>query len=108
MGLVMDTGSVKSQLADMNNNLENMVTKAGNLWSRINGFIDESGLNSDSYNNMKEYCASVHIPLLKGFISYAETLISSNERYSAQIDTYLSGVGYVDEDGLADELGDYI
>ena len=93
MGLKMNTGAVKSQLSDMNRNLDTMGTRANLLQSRISVFTETQALLvAATYDSIREYCASVHLPLLRGLICYA-----ANENYSRQIDSWLDA-DYVDAD----------
>ena len=104
MGLKMNTGAVKSQLSDMNRNLDTMVTHANVLQSRISMFTETQALlAAATYDSIREYYASVHMPLLQGLICYAEELKEANENYSSQIDSWLDA-DYVDEDGLQEDL----
>lgn len=104
MGLKMNTGAVKSQLSDMNRNLDTMVTRANLLQSRISMFTETQALLvAATYDSIREYYASVHLPLLRGLICYAEELKEANENYSRQIDSWLDA-DYVDEDGLQEDL----
>ena len=104
MGLKMNTGAVKSQLSDMNRNLDTMVTRANVLQSRISMFTETQALlTAATYDSIREYYASVHLPLLRGLICYAEELKEANEDYSRQIDSWLDA-DYVDEDGLQEDL----
>ncbi len=109
MGLKMSTGSVKSQLVSMNKNLQNMIGRAELLQNRISSFTSTQGLLiAASYDSIREYYSSVHLPLVRGFICYAEGLCEANNNYMRQIDTYLSGIGEVDQDGLEDSLASII
>lgn len=104
MGLLMDTESVKSQISEMNRNLEQMISNAQQMENKVEAFVETSELAADSYGNLKQYYSSVHLPVIRGFICYGEALCSANENYAAQIDSYLAGVGYVDEEGLGNDL----
>ena len=104
MGLKMNTGAVKIQLSDMNRNLDTMVTRANLLQSRIRMFTETQALLvAATYDSIREYYASVHLPLLRGLICYAEELKEVNENYNRQIDSWLDA-DYVDEDGLQEDL----
>lgn len=104
MGLKMNTGTVKSQLSEMNQNLDTMVTRTNLLQAKISMFTETQALLvADAYDSIREYYASVHLPLLRGLICYAEELKEANENYSRQIDSWLDA-DYVDEDGLQEDL----
>ena len=104
MGLKMNTVAVKIQLSDMNRNLDTMVTRANLLQSRICMFTETQALLvAATYDSIREYYASVHLPLLRGLICYAEELKEVNENYNRQIDSWLDA-DYVDEDGLQEDL----
>lgn len=104
MGLYMDTNSVKNQLKEMNQNLEEAILNAQILMGKIDGFIDAPLLMAESYGNLKEYYGSFHIPVIRGLICYAENLVAANELYSSLIEMCFSDVGYVDEDGLIEDM----
>lgn len=103
MGLYLDTGSVKSQLREMNSNLDETRLNAHILLRKIENFIDMPLLQAESYGNLKEYYGSFHIPVIRGLICCAENLMAENEVYSSLIDLYFSDVSYVDEDGLEED-----
>lgn len=60
-------------------------------------------LAAATYDSIREYYASVHLPLRRGLICYAEELKEANENYSSQIDSWLDA-DYGDEDGVQEDL----
>jgi len=61
-------------------------------------------LQGESYDSIRNYYSSTHLPALRGLICHVEELKAANDKYASQIDTYLGGISYVDEDGLGNSL----
>lgn len=61
-------------------------------------------LQGESYDSIRDYYENVHVPVLHGFIMYAEELIQENYHYKMCIGSHLAGIGYVDEDALREDL----
>lgn len=101
MGLVMNTGSVISQLDMMNNNLEET---SSNIEQALNAISEFEGtkdiLDAESYDNIRKYYLSLHIPLLHGLAMYVDSMIQENNFYKDRIAGVLAGIGYIDEDEL--------
>ena len=105
MGLFMDTGSVRSQLTQMNNHLDKVISQAELLQGSVSAFTETTKqLVGVSYDSMRNYYSSTHLPAIRGLICHVEELKAANDKYSTLIDTYLSGIGYVYEDGLGNSL----
>ena len=105
MGLFMDTGSVKSQLNQMNIRLAEVISQAMRLQGSISAFTETTQqLQGESYDSIRNYYSSTHLPALRGLICHVEELKAANDKYASQIDTYLGGISYVDEDGLGNSL----
>ncbi len=101
MGLMMEPGSVISQLNEMNSQLGNVVSNAERALCIV-GELEETNdsLTGKSYDSIRNYYQTVHIPILQGLILYGEALMENNNTYSGYIGGYLAGIGYVDEDEL--------
>lgn len=101
MGLVMNTGSVKSQLEAMNTELDAVIKNVSSAEVAISEF-NMSGmiLRGVAYRRIREVYNEIHIPILKGIAAYAEALRVQNNTYKTYIGVFLSGIGYVDEDAL--------
>ena len=105
MGLFMDTGSVKSQLNQMNIHLAEVINQAMRLQGSVSAFTETTQqLQGESYDSIRNYYSSTHLPALRGLICHVEELKAANDKYASQIDTYLGGISYVDEDGLGNSL----
>jgi len=105
MGLVMSPGSVVSQLDEMNRNLNRTTENAEFLLRQIESLKEtRNTLQGESYQSIRNYYDNVHIPILHGFIGYAEELIQENYNYKLCIAGNLAGIGYVDEDALKEDL----
>ena len=105
MGLFMDTGSVKSQLNQMNIRLAEVISQAMRLQGSVSAFTETTQqLQGESYDSIRNYYSSTHLPVLRGLICHVEELKAANDKYASQIDTYLGGISYVDEDGLGNSL----
>lgn len=101
MGLVMDTGSVKSQLEEMNSQLDVVEENAFNFTLAIFDFKATAfWLQAEAYDQLREVYSEIHMPILKGIIAYSNALRVQNNTYRNYIDNFLSGIGYVDEDAL--------
>lgn len=101
MGLVMSPGTVVSQLDSMNENLQQAVSNAKIMLININNFRNtEDNLKGKSYDNIRDYYGTWHVPILNMMIQYTETMIQENNAYKGCISSYLSGIGFVDEDAL--------
>ena len=105
MGLVMSPGSVVAQLDGMNQNLSKALENAEAVLKEVSDLEETTDvLQGESYDSIRDYYENVHIPVLHGFIMYAEELIQENYDYKMYIGSGLSGIGYVDEDGLREDL----
>lgn len=101
MGLMMQTGSVMSQLDHMNQRLAQMVRDAEQALNKVEALEEtDDCLVGKSYDGLRSYFHTVHIPILQGLILYGEAFIQDNNSYMGCINGYLAGVGYVDEDEL--------
>jgi len=101
MGLMMEPGTVISQLNEMNSQLGNVVSNAEKALCIV-GELEETNdsLIGKSYDSIRNYYQTVHIPILQGIILYGEALMGDNNTYAGYISGYLAGIGYVDEDEL--------
>lgn len=105
MGLFMSPGAVVTQLDGMNQNLSKVLENAEAVLKRVFDLEETADvLQGESYDSIREYYENVHIPVLYGFIMYAEELIQENYNYKMYIAGNLAGIGYVDEDALRDDL----
>ncbi len=104
MGLVMEQGSVLLQIDQMNKRLGEIVNQA-ELALYAEGELQNSAdsLIGESYDSIREYFQTVHVPILQGIILYAEALMGENSSYRGCITGYLSGMNYVDEDALKED-----
>lgn len=101
MGLVMNTGSVKSQLEAMNGQLNIVVANVGKVSGDISSFrATANALTGETYSSARGMYGTLHNPVVKGIREYAQALIRENNSYKSCISTHLSGIGYVDEDEL--------
>ena len=105
MGLVMSPGAVIVQLDEMNDKLNRSLENAEKVLSTITG-LEETGdvLKGDAYDSLREYYRTMHLPVLHGFIMYMEDTIQENYQYQMCIGSHLSGIAYVDEDALKEDL----
>ena len=101
MGLVMEPGSVVTQLDQMNQRLGEIVNDAEETL-RIVSMLEETedSLVGKSYDSIREYYNTIHIPILQTVILYGEAIIQDNNSYQGCINGYLAGIGYIDEDEL--------
>lgn len=101
MGLEMSQGSVLAQLEGMNNQLQMDIDRAERALHTVGELeTTRADLEGKSYDSIREYFATIHISILQAFILYEEAIIKNNDTYKGYINTYLTGMGYVDEDGL--------
>lgn len=101
MGLMMEPGSVVSQLDHMNQRLAQMVSDAEQALNKVE-MLEETDdcLVGKSYDGLRSYFHRVHIPILQGTILYGEAFMQDNNSYMGCINGHLAGIGYVDEDEL--------
>jgi len=98
MGFYMYTDSVKSQLTQMNGNLEQAISEVLQLKHSVDVFTDtELQLHGESYDSIRNYYSSTHLPAIRGLVCHLENLKSANNQYTAQIDVYFGGIGFVDD-----------
>lgn len=101
MGLMMEPGSVISQLNKMNGQLGNVISHAEQALCVVVELEETSeSLIGKSYDSIRDYYHTVHIPILQGIILYGEALIQDNNSYGGYISGFLAGIGYIDEDEL--------
>lgn len=101
MGLVMNTGSVISQLESMNGQLNIVIANVGKVSGDISSFrATANALRGETYSNVRGMYGTLHNPVVKGIREYAQALIRENNSYKSCISSHLSGIGYVDEDEL--------
>ena len=101
MGLVMNTGSVKSQLEAMNAQLNAVIANTGKVSGDISSFRETTDrLKGETYSNARRMYGALHDPVVKRIREYAQALIRENNSYKSCISNHLSGIGYVDEDEL--------
>lgn len=101
MGLVMNTGSVKSQLEAMNAQLNAVIANTGKVSGDILSFRETTDrLKGETYSNARGMYGALHDPVVKRIREYAQALIRENNSYKSCISSHLSGIGYVDEDEL--------
>jgi len=105
MGLVMSPGAVMGQLDEMNSKLNQSLENAEETLSAITELVEtEDGLKGDAYDSLREYYYKMHLPVLRGFIMHMEDTIQENYQYRMCIESHLSGISYVDEDALEEDL----
>lgn len=104
MGLVMSPGLVMGQLDIMNDGLNCSAQRIRKLLSYI-AELEETGdiLKGESYDSIRDYYQTMHIPVLRGFLMLIEDTIQESYQYKLCIGNYLSGLDYVDEDALKEE-----
>lgn len=101
MGLVMSPGSVVAQLNQMNQNLQEGIGNAAHALGTVTALQNtESVLIGESYDSVRAYYSTLHVPLLQGMILFAQMLIQENNNYKSCIQSHLAGIGYIDEDEL--------
>lgn len=101
MGLVMSPGSVVAQLNQMNKNLQEGIGNAALALGDVTALQNtESVLTGESYDSVRAYYSTLHVPLLQGMILFAQMLIQENNSYKSCIQSHLAGIGYIDEDEL--------
>lgn len=105
MGLVMSPGQITGQLDTMNDSLNASAQKIRKLLSCV-AELEETGdiLKGESYDSIRDYYQTMHIPVLRGFLMLIEDTIQESYQYKMCIGSHLSGLGYVDEDALKEEL----
>lgn len=105
MGLVMSPGQITGQLDAMNDSLNASAQKIRKLLSCM-AELEETGdvLKGESYDSIRDYYQTMHIPVLRGFLMLIEDTIQESYQYKMCIGSHLSGLGYVDEDALKEEL----
>lgn len=105
MGLEMSPGTVIAQLDEMNQNLGKAIERVNALQERITNLENTKGaLQGDAYDSVREYYHELHLPVLRGMLIYLEETVQNNKLYRGCIAGYLSGIGYVDEDALKEDL----
>lgn len=105
MGLVMSPGLVMGQLDVMNERLNSSAQRINSLLNCVTDLEETRDmLKGESYDSIREYYQAMHIPVLRGFLMLIEDTIQENYQYKLCIGNYLSGLGYVDEDALKEEL----
>lgn len=101
MGLIMNVSTVINQLEAMNVNLNNINTDLNGKSEKISNFLDTKyNLVGESYDSERQYYEVVHIPILRGMILCTELMLQENESYKNCIQTYLKGIGNINEDEL--------
>lgn len=105
MGLVMSPGLVMGQLDIMNDGLNCSAQRIRKLLSCM-AELEETGdvLKGESYDSIRDYYQTMHIPVLRGFLMLIEDTIQESYQYKLCIGNHLSGLDYVDEDALKEEL----
>jgi len=64
----------------------------------VDVFTDtELQLHGESYDSIRNYYSSTHLPAIRGLVCHLENLKSANNQYTAQIDVYFGGIGFVDD-----------
>ena len=101
MGLMMEPGAVVLQLDQMNRRLTEIVCDAEQALNKVETLEEtDDCLAGKSYDRLRTYFYTLHIPILQGTILYGEALMQENSRYGGCINSYLAGIGYIDEDEL--------
>ncbi len=101
MGLMMEPGAVVLQLDQMNRRLTEIVCDAEQALNKVEALEEtDDCLAGKSYDRLRTYFYTLHIPILQGTILYGEALMQENSRYGGCINSYLAGIGYIDEDEL--------
>lgn len=105
MGLFMSPGQVTGQLNIMNDGLNASAQRIRKLLSCMAELEDTKDvLKGESYDSIRDYYQAMHIPVLRGFLMLIEDTIQESYQYKLCIGNHLSGLGYVDEDALKEEL----
>ena len=105
MGLVMSPGQAAGQLDIMNEGLNSSAQRIRKLLSCMAELEETKDiLKGESYDSIRDYYQTMHIPVLRGFLMLIEDTIQESYQYKVCIGNHLSGLGYVDEDALKEEL----
>lgn len=97
----MSPGDVISQLDAMNSNLERASSNIAQVLNVISEFEGTANIMvSESYDNIRMYYRSLHIPFLHGLTMYIESMKQENNVYKRCIAGHLAGIGYINEDEL--------
>jgi len=103
MGIEIAPLSIGHMLDTEDSNLDKMIENAYSLQEQIQAFIDDSALQGAAYDSTKVYYRSVHLPMIRGFILYAEEKILENAQYRNRVQTYWGGESHVSEDKLTEQ-----
>ena len=104
MGIEISPQAIKVQLKKEDTNLREMIGNAYTLQERIQRFIDNQNLQGETYDSVKTYYNEVHLPVIRGFICYAEEKINGNATYRGYVGSYWGEEFQVSEDKLVESL----
>lgn len=104
MGYEISPAAVIARLDAENQCLNQMIVNAYSLQEKIKEFIEEDLLTGKAYESSKNYYEAVHIPLIRGYILYAEEKIKENNKYRNQTTYCWNDAAYISEDRLCEQL----
>lgn len=104
MGLEINKANVLGQLAHMNQNLSNSAINVSMLKKAIGGYMVTYTLKAQSYDALRNYFSSYHIPVLNGMLCYLDEMLAANRDYESKMSSDLTKSNHYDEDKLEQML----
>lgn len=104
MGVRMDLPAAQAMSGSVSSRTKAYVAACETLLAAVNNFVHEDELKGQAYDSAKSYCETYTIPLLRGMISFMETLGTACQNYLSGYETNVDSKSWSEED-LLDRIG---
>lgn len=92
---------VQRQLTRENRELQKAAAHCDILITKMQSFVNETGLQGEAYCSTKEYYSGIEIPLTKAMVCMYGEKINANNRYSHALSSYFGSMNVIDQDAIA-------